>query len=74
MWISTKDSLPDLGVVVIITDGTCSYCACRDVCAGYDYQIVDGWDTKSYEFEKNAINSEYVTHWMPLPDGPQLKK
>ena len=59
-WISVKDRLPESGIdVLVFTDDYCAYTAHYD-----GYWWLSGEPTLSYN----------VTHWMPLPEPPEVKK
>ena len=64
-WISVEDELPEMGRIVIITDGALSYCACRVEHDTWDYQIVDD------NMSSNAIMAKNVIGWQPLPTPPK---
>lgn len=54
-WISVKDRLPNVGVIVIIPGGC-------------GYRTGESWVSAIGEFRE--INWS-VTHWMPLPEPPK---
>jgi hypothetical protein len=59
-WISVKERLPEEGLenqIVLVWRAS-----------WHDYDTVR-W--KSYEFDD--VNSETITHWMPLPEAPEDK-
>ena len=59
-WISVKDRLPESGVdVLVFTDDYCAYTAHYD-----GYWWLSGEPTLSYN----------VTHWMPLPEPPEMQE
>ncbi|ECC9987772.1 DUF551 domain-containing protein [Salmonella enterica] len=57
-WIKCSDRMPDDMSDVLVTDGI-------DVgfmwCAGDEW---DSWD------KRYALDSDDITHWMPLPEPP----
>jgi len=57
-WISVKDRTPDRNSLVVITDG-------EDVSIGNYY---GKWGTPY------TIDTDKITHWMPLPSAPNGKK
>lgn len=60
-WISVKDKLPLCGERVIMTDGVF-------VCEGF-LNISGKWMRNGIGW----IESE-ITHWMPMPKPPEMKK
>ena len=63
-WISVKERLPRDGETVLVFDqieqiSTMTYC-------------IDGMYGKSWEDDyEQAINLDWITHWMPLPEVPK---
>ena len=56
-WIPVSERLPEIRKVVLITDGV-------DVGTGWVNQ--EWWNTSFADIQRDA-----VTHWMPLPQGPE---
>jgi hypothetical protein len=77
-WISVKDGLPELGVAVLVTDGTTQSTAERR--NPYTNEDKDGirwrcnvvsgfeWD---WELDDDYRDQSPITHWMPLPKPPE---
>ncbi len=72
-WISVKDRLPEDKVEVLFYE---KWCGVPGV--GYYSEKCEDWnaDTEFVEAYGNSyvlstIESEDVTHWMPLPDPPK---
>lgn len=65
-WISVDDALPDEGQRVI----TCGVRGGIQICT-YEGLLVDG-----IPFFRSATSRKYppVTHWMPLPQPPEVKE
>lgn len=77
-WISVKDRLPELGVAVLVTDGTTQSTAERR--NPYTHEDKDGirwrcnvvsgfeWD---WELDEDYRDQSPITHWSPLPKPPE---
>jgi len=69
-WTGVKDKLPEEGKEIL------AYCInidSRSFEAGARYCAIDRWE--SWKDGTFAFSTEYfgygkVTHWMPLPEGP----
>lgn len=64
-WISVKDRLPEKSQAVLAfsRDKVQQIAELRDDISGmHRYK----WDCDTYDLE-----SDWVTHWMPLPDPPE---
>jgi hypothetical protein len=65
-WISTKDRLPEAGVNVLITSGSCDPCVA----------FVDNggiWHVSEEMIDSGCDGCwicEHINYWMPLPDPP----
>lgn len=59
-WISVKDRLPEHGFVLV----WCAYTHSVEI-AKYKGSL---WRTQERRY---ALNSSWVTHWMPLPEPPK---
>jgi len=57
-WISVKDRLPEEN---------------RDVIIGWNDITGVGWFADNNFYGKGINPKKRVTHWMPLPDGPEEK-
>ncbi len=66
-WISVKDRLPenDEAVLVFVPDV---------VCMGRIFNRERGWEHFPCSCCEVFIWSHEVTHWMPLPKGPDEKE
>lgn len=63
-WISVEDRLPEDGIEVL------AYTIAHSVRVLKRNNLMDDWDVTD---RKNAcIRSDYVTHWMPLPEPPEV--
>lgn len=60
-WISTKDALPELGMRVIVN--------IKGHGKVKPYQSV--W---TFEDGEREVWEQWVTHWMPLPEPPEVNK
>ena len=75
-WISVKDRLPDKDGCYIVT--ACDEgCSCGDG-IWYDTVVIEAEHYKG-EWSWNENGTEYditdlVTHWMPMPLAPEVKK
>lgn len=68
-WISIKDGLPDENADVLVTDG-------KKVGCGQYWVMGDGqfWDVPTSIYGAEAeLKIENPTHWMPLPEPPEVK-
>lgn len=63
-WISVKDSAPEAGVNVLVTDGMHMMVTW---CEYVDNQCL--WVDNFYEYVN--VRFKEVTHWMPLPEFPK---
>lgn len=63
-WISVKDSVPEAGVNVLVTDGIHMMVTW---CEYVDNQCL--WVDNFYEYVN--VRFKEVTHWMPLPEPPK---
>ena len=71
-WISIKDRLPDSNEWVLVSakkteeiDGPLVFCASHGRCSrGWDCAYGDGYIPQEVE----------ITHWMPLPNPPEVKE
>lgn len=59
-WISVQDRLPEHGFVLV----WCAYTHLVEI-AKYKGSL---WRTQERRY---ALNSDWVTHWMPLPEPPK---
>lgn len=60
-WISVKDELPPLDVLVLA------------VCFGDSIVVIrrsSNCDGQWWDYGKGVIRCDYITHWMPLPPLP----
>jgi len=57
-WISVSERLPENGKTVLLFDGACKYI---------------GWLSND-EFRTYGAGLYGITHWMPLPDAPEVEK
>ena len=55
-WISVKERLPEVGLLVIVTDGQL---------AGTGWFVGNEWRAHF------PLDSRSITHWMPLPEPPE---
>jgi hypothetical protein len=62
-WIPVDDSLPTPWTEVLIS--VCAPLSRSEVCYGY---YSDKWVVTSVE----GNHANFVTHWMPLPDPPNM--
>ena len=75
-WISVKDKLPELSTLVALLntdrhmntgndDFECNWAGAGWLChLGHNYWSIIG--------ETNAMSIDAVTHWMPLPELPEV--
>ena len=70
-WISVKDEMPKEGVKVL------AYCACS---LGKN-PLLDDWFMKvdyiskySKDWEIGAYYGYEITHWLPLPEPPEVEE
>lgn len=63
-WISVKNSVPEAGVNVLVTDGIHMMVTW---CEYVDNQCL--WVDNYYEYVN--VRFKEVTHWMPLPEFPK---
>lgn len=72
-WISVKDILPSKYSRVLVTDG-------KEVCVHYKQSRVNFDDERGYDlycggkYDDCNIYEGMVTHWMPLPEPPELNE
>lgn len=86
-WISVKDKLPDYDVRVMIFSPKYGFGAFTDDSDGIDIAVAttEYWGKKDYRLvwhsdghtqcdgeEKLRYDAGEVTHWMPLPDLPEI--
>lgn len=63
-WVPVTERLPEVGKRVIVKD---------DIFCGEAYLSISGdWYRHSGILWENITDSP-VTHWMPLPDGPEVE-
>lgn len=67
-WISVKDKLPEEDQTVVFVEKNGSF-----PCLGIynTYNGIGEWYIPAYD---DAASSEFVTHWMPLPEPPKQTK
>jgi hypothetical protein len=58
VWISVKDSLPDIGKDVLTYDG--------------EYILVEYLLLDEDIFTWSCSDFDDITHWMPLPEPPKV--
>ena len=70
-WINRKERLPEIGEPILI------YCkngeifsGCMRECSSYDPEL--RWMTKGPLGTERRIGTSRVTHWMPMPELPNL--
>ena len=75
-WINIKKHLPPKNEGVLVTDG-------KIVTAAYLYYFEgepwcwEGWCLSGYDWEfdfESGFKDGAITHWMPLPDFPNIKE
>lgn len=71
-WISTKDRLPQTGEPCWIV-----YAGCVQAIAysrqGRGFNCSRGYVWETYfDIESDYIPDEVVSHWMPMPDPPEV--
>lgn len=59
-WISVEEQLPEPGTVVLVFAPKYSRWSIRHA----EYSINCRW---------NAVRGEHITHWMPLPEPPEVE-
>ena len=64
-WISVKDRVPEAGVHVLVTDGIHMMVTW---CEYVDNQCL--WVDNYYTYVN--VRFKEVTHWMPLPEPPEM--
>ena len=57
-WISIESKLPENANLVLVWDGDCQF-------GHYQFKRWSVWTDNDFG------TSNYVTHWMPLPDPPK---
>ncbi len=68
-WISVKDELPKINQDILVADNL------KQVKASYlgvDILGVKYWHTVEQRYDFNS-GFKRVTHWMPLPDPPEVE-
>ena len=70
-WISTKNRLPEIGEPILICckNGEI-FSGCMRECSSYDPSM--RWMTKGPLGTERRIGTSRVTHWMPMPELPNL--
>jgi hypothetical protein len=63
-WISVEERLPEVGVTVLTLDKH------GHICDRYMYRCSDG---TALFTAKHLVSSKDVTHWMPLPEAPEVE-
>lgn len=66
-WISVKDRLPDKGQDVLAYRGDFN----GDMMNTYTYLGSENWED-DYGY-RGSTEHEGITHWMPLPEPPEMK-
>lgn len=61
-WVPVTERLPEVGRKVLI-----SWTANREICFDTAFRLIDGWSATHWELSAD------VTHWMPLPEGPEVE-
>lgn len=69
-WISVKDRLPTGGdyTVLAVVNGKCNNMASCNAIEMASYSSDDGWILEAYP----KLSDMQVTHWMPLPELPEI--
>lgn len=61
-WVPVTERLPEVGRKVLI-----SWTANGEICFDTAFRLIDGWSATHWELSAD------VTHWMPLPEGPEVE-
>lgn len=62
-WISVKDKVPEKDCWVICSDGF-------DI-EIMKFSIYTRYRKSTFNFQRDEIQMETITHWMPLPELPK---
>lgn len=73
-WISVKDRLPEIETSVLIYVSKEKEMHTAQFC-NWEKEICDNWHVSAgkYIYDPLVFEREEVTHWMPLPEPPELK-
>ena len=74
-WISVDDRMPNIyqEVLIYIPKGS-QVLAAMYACENKEVEFIGGWALKPGYERYISLESHAVTHWMPLPDAPELPK
>lgn len=74
-WISVDDRMPNVyqEVLIYIPKGL-QVLAAMYACENKEVEFLGGWALKPGYQRYISLESRAVTHWMPLPDAPELPK
>ena len=61
-WVPVTERLPEVGRKVLI-----SWTANGEICFDTAFRLIDGWSATHWELSAD------VTHWIPLPEGPEVE-
>jgi hypothetical protein len=63
-WISIKEKIPEIGMSVLVSDGT-QICIAFIQSMNKKFTQINTWDHWIHES---------ITHWMPLPEPPEIRE
>lgn len=68
-WISVTERLPESGASVLGYSEIVGDIRCYDICKGRCDSTLQWWSETGWA----TVDDLLVTHWMPLPEPPEMK-